>query len=151
MPLSTVPLQQPNQPIHSLKYSANIPPNPQANLSGWFDRQKALWSVRRWLQLHGSMLFYSHTRHSSPQWSVDLRECQVVGGKRARELAITRPDGTVINLFAPTIEEFKLWFTELKRVSDVSHVKMNWSIYDKPPIPYTDMCFLVHTEHIRLL
>lgn len=105
-----------------LKYSAGISPNPQANLSGWFERRRPLWHLRRWLELRGATLIYRHTRQSPAQWSVDLRECVISAGSKARELVIRRPgESSALSLFAPTLDEFKLWFTEIKRVSDNIH------------------------------
>lgn len=122
MPLLPLPNEGLTRQARSLRHSASISPNPQANLSGWFEKQKALWPVRRWLELRGSTLIYSRNRHAPAQWAVDLRECTVCGGCRARELVIQKPgESTPIKLFAPTLDEFKLWFTELKRVSDNIH------------------------------
>lgn len=118
-----------------LRYSLNIPSSPPANLSGWFDRQKSLWYNRRWLELRGHSLYYRHSRHSQAQWVVDVRECDITAGVHEKELILKKPKSdTKIILYAPNIDEFKLWFSELKRASDnifqfyhlsikVSHVK----------------------------
>lgn len=107
-----------HRPPKSLLHSARIPPNPQANLSGWFDRPATLWPIRRWLELRGTTLIYRHTPTSPPQWTADSRECRIAAGKSARQIIITRPSMSSIMLTAPTITDLKLWFTELKRVSD---------------------------------
>lgn len=104
----------------SLHHSASIPPNPQASLSGYFERRTSFWPARRWLVLKGSSLAYHHSRNAQPQWTVDLRECSVSAGRHARELVISRPHNDPLSLFAPSLKDLKLWFAELKRVSDVS-------------------------------
>lgn len=108
--------------VKSLRHSATIPPNPQCNMSAWFYRPSHLWMHRRWLELRGATLTYRHSPHSDVQWSVDVRECHIFAGKAAKQLIINRPKCTPLTLIAPTIQILKLWFTELKRVADVSRV-----------------------------
>lgn len=104
----------------ALQHSSTIPSHPQANLSGWFERHTSIWPIRRWLELRGPTLTYRNSRTSAPQWTVDLRECRIAAGSRARELVLERPSAPPLSIFAPSLAELKLWFTELKRVSDVS-------------------------------
>lgn len=106
--------------VHSLRHSARISPNPEANLSGWFLRTPQMWTVRRWLELRGAILTYRHAPNSTVQWSTDVRECEICAGRSAKELIIKRDHFDAITLIAPTIQDLKVWFATLKRVSDVS-------------------------------
>lgn len=106
--------------VRSLRYSARIPTSPVADLSGWFLRPSQVWTLRRWVELRGAILTYRHTARSSAQWRVDVRECEICAGRGAKELVIRRPNCDPVTLVAPSIQALKLWFTTLKRVSDVS-------------------------------
>lgn len=106
--------------VHSLRHSARIPANPEANLSGWFLRRSQVWTVRRWLELRGAILTYRHLPGSAPQWCADVRECEICAGRGAKELVVKRAHCEAFTLIAPTIQDLKLWFATLKRVSDVS-------------------------------
>lgn len=107
-----------------LRYSATIPSRPKASLSGWFEKRKGLWSFRRWLELSGSILTYRHTPRSQPTWTIDLREYRVVAGRRPCEILIydagAELHDNAFRLFALTMGELKIWFSEMKKVSDVS-------------------------------
>lgn len=109
--------------VHSLRHSARIPPNPEANLSGWFLRTSQIWTVRRWLELRGAILTYRHAPNSTVQWCTDVRECEICAGRSAKELIIKRVHFDAITLIAPTIQDLKVWFATLKRVSDVSKLQ----------------------------
>lgn len=110
-----------------LLHSAAVPPNPQANLSGWFHRADTLWKTRRWLELRGTILTYRHAPNATPQWQADLRDCRITPGTRAHQLTIARPHAPPTHLLAPTIGDLKLWFTELTRVADTLHNFYNTS------------------------
>lgn len=103
-----------------LRHSANIPANPTAHLSGWFQRHTKLRVVHRWLQLTGTVLTYRHAPQSSAEWIVDLRDCTVSAGRRAKEIVLIRPACKPLSLYAVSMDELKVWFSEMKRVSDVS-------------------------------
>lgn len=41
-------------------------------------------------------------------------------GRRACEIVLQRPGCEPVSLFAPSLDELKLWFGQMKSVSDVS-------------------------------
>lgn len=106
----------------SLRYGGTVEPRPKARLSGWFERHLRLWRVFRWLELDGSTLTYRHRPNGDPEWTCDLREARVSAGSNACELVLHRAGCEPLSLFAPTLDELKLWFAQIKSVSD--------SVYD---------------------
>lgn len=102
----------------SLRHGGRIEPRPTARLSGWFEK-RGLWTVRRWLELDGSTLTYRHRQGSSVEWSCDLRECRMNAGRAPTEIVIKRPGMAQLSLFAISVDELKVWFAEMKNVSDV--------------------------------
>lgn len=103
----------------SLHYGANIEPRPTSHLSGWFER-RGFWTVRRWLELDGSTLTYRRSQHAPVEWTCDLRECSMSAGRAPTEIIIRRRGQGEFSLFALSVNELKVWFAEMKRVSDVS-------------------------------
>lgn len=104
----------------SLRYGASVAPRPTAHLTGWFERRtSSFWTVRRWLELDGSLLSYRHREHAPVLWICDLRECRLAAGKSSKEIVLNRPDHEDLSLFALNLEQLKLWFAVMKTVSDV--------------------------------
>lgn len=105
----------------TLRYGDNIVARPQAHLAGWFERREgAFWPARRWVELNGSLLTYRHTSSSEVLWVVDLRESKVSAGSNPLEIVLLRTgEEKPFSLFARNLDELKLWFREMKRVSDV--------------------------------
>jgi len=107
----------------TLRYGGSVSSKPDAKLAGWFERRTSpFWPVKRWLQLNGSMLTYRHREHSEVLWTCDLRECSISAGSKACEIILHRPGEDDFNIFALSLEELKLWFGEMKKVSDVSNL-----------------------------
>lgn len=105
----------------SLRYGDAVVPRPAACLAGWFERRTySFWSFRRWIELDGSVLSYRHGEGAEVLWTCDLRECGVIPGRRSKEIVLKRPNHEDISLFALNLEDLKVWFAEMKKVSDVS-------------------------------
>lgn len=105
--------------VMSLNYSRDIPAFPKASLTGYFERQTWVRTYTRHLTLEGPLLYYRHSEEEPVAWCVDLREVTVIPGRRPMELRIQKKDDTVV-LFASNNTQFRKWFSEIKRVSDVS-------------------------------
>lgn len=104
----------------ALRYGDAVVSKPQAKLAGWFERRTSpFWQVKRWLELNGSILSYSHRQDAEVVWQCDLRECTVSAGSKACELILHRPGHDDFSIYALSLDELKLWFGEIKKVSDV--------------------------------
>lgn len=110
----------------SLRYGETVEARPKARLSGWFERNLTFWKVHRWLELDGCILTYRHRQHGPVVWICDLREAQFCAGRNPCELVLRRSGVEPLSLFAPTLDDLKLWFAQMKQVSDVSSLRASF-------------------------